>query len=183
MSLRRRFTPQVFNTGRGKTNSATSGLKGYVMSEYNNCCAVCQSQQNITVAHILKLKSDCVDLGIPWDATNFIVLCGTASDPGTCHFLFDHFQMSFIHVKSTGQWSVVGGGSARHGKLVHLATSPRKRSLHSHFTRCLLLKSLIGVDEDSNYGSEPLDTSDESEDIIDGLVVLLSMRASAKRKG
>jgi len=168
MSLRQRFTPQVFNTGRGKTNSASSGVKGYVMLAHNNCCAVCQSQQNITVAHILKLRTDCADLGIPWDATNFVALCGTASDPGTCHFLFDNFQMSFIYVKSKDKWSVVGGGPARHGKLVILATFPRKRSLHSHFTRCLLLKSLIGVDNGGEYVSEPLETSDESDDIING---------------
>jgi hypothetical protein len=171
ISLRRRFSPELFNTGRGKTISATSGLKRFIKEEYGSRCAVCNSSDNVTAAHILKHKTDCDVLRIPWDATNFIALCGMAIDAGSCHFLFDNFQMSFIHVKSTGQWSVVGGGSAHHGKLVYLATNPRKRSLHSHFTRCLLMKSFIGVDDASStgtYDSEPLDTSDESEDIIDG---------------
>jgi hypothetical protein len=166
MALRRSYTPEVYNTGRGKTVSAGSNLKGYVRKEYQESCAVCGTKENVTVSHILKHKIDCEKLRIPWDATNFLTLCGTEGQVGSCYDLFDTFQMSFVHTATTMQWSVVGGGAKRHGKLVNLATNPRKRALHSHFTRCMLNKSLIGMDEESHSSPEDLNVSDDSVEII-----------------
>jgi hypothetical protein len=157
---------------RGKTNSATSNMKNYVISEYGNKCAVCQSQENVTVAHILKRKKDCSLLKVEWDASNFIALCGTGGEVGTCHSLFVNFQMSFVHGDNIGGWRVVGGKKEYRERLVNLATNPPKRSLHSHFARCVLNESLLcddeslSCDDDEDYDYE-LDDSDNVEELGD----------------
>jgi len=167
MALRKNYMPKCYNSLRGKTNSATSNMKNYVMSEYGNKCAVCQSQENVTVAHILKRKKDCSLLKVEWDASNFIALCGTEGEVGTCHSLFDNFQMSFVHGDNIGGWRVVGGKKEYHEKLVNLATNPPKRSLHSHFARCVLNESL-SCDDDEDYDYDyDLDVSDNVEELGD----------------
>jgi len=166
MALRKKYMPKCYNSMRGKTNSATSNMKNYVLGEYGNKCAVCQSQDNVTVAHILKRKQDCSLLKVEWDASNFIALCGTEGEVGTCYSLFDNFQMSFVYITSVDAagWRVVGGKSEYHQKLVNLATNPPKRSLHSHFARCVLNESLLCVNDDYDYDYD-LDVSDEMEDL------------------
>ena len=144
MSLRNRFLPELFNPKDDKTCVASSKLAKYVRDKFSSQCCVCGSQENVTVAHILKRKEDCLILQLQWDASNFIALCGTEGQRGTCHNLFDKEMMSFAHISGEDgtKWSVVGGGGY-HKKQVTLTTCPHKRVLHSHLTRCHLNKSLI----------------------------------------
>ena len=115
----------------------------------------------------MKRKTDCEELKVEWDASNFIALCRTDDDEeGTCHSLFDNFQMSlFVHGDDIGGWRVVGGKPEYREKLVNLATNPPKQALHSHSARCVLNKSLLLDDDDEN--SYELDVSDDMEEHSD----------------
>lgn len=164
MALRQKYTPQVFNAGQEKTDPAGS-LASDVKRICRYCCVVCGTNERVSLAHILKRRSDCEKLRIPFDVTNFLALCGTDGVKNTCHDFFDKFQMSFVHTATTGQWAVVGGGVDRHGKLVNLATNPHKRALHSHFSRCMLNKSLL-IDEQFDISPDDLNVSDDFSDEI-----------------
>jgi len=159
MKLRKKFRPELFNSGNGKSDSAQEHLQSAVKGLSHNRCAVCGTTENLSVAHIMKKIADCETLGCSFGASNFIVLCGSLGEAGTCHHYFDNFQMSFGHV--SGKWNVVGG--KHHGREVVLPTNPPKRFLHSHFARCVLNKSLIGVDGDF---AADLEFSDESEELF-----------------
>jgi hypothetical protein len=140
-------------------------MKKDVVRIYGNKCAICEKEDDLTVAHILKSEEQCRSLNIPWDNSNFITLCGNLGKDGSCHHYFDSFQVSLIHLKSyeLNQWVVAGGKC--HGKVVTLATNPRKRALHAHFTKCFLDESLINFSQFGQVQVDDLDISDESEDI------------------
>ena len=164
--LRDKYRVEVFNSGLGKSKTVKSNIKIALLSMFDNKCAVCETASNISVAHILKREEDCKKLKIPWDYSNFLVLCGTDGEQGTCHHLFDNFQMSFVHSKATSQWVVIGGGAGRHAKTVILASSPHKRALHAHFTRCVVTKSLVGFQVEDLPVEGDLEVSDESNEIV-----------------
>jgi hypothetical protein len=143
MNLRKKFMPTLYNSMRGKTNSASSGLRSYVLGEYGNKCAVCGTQDNVSVVHILKHKEDCAALTVEWGASNFIALCGTDGEVGTCHSYFDNFQMSFVYVE--GFWRVVGGKPDYREKIVNLATNTSQTSFaQSLCSVCDQRISLVG---------------------------------------
>jgi hypothetical protein len=161
ITLRNAYRIDLFNKGPNKTSRASSAMKDKVKLKYGSLCCVCNSSQNVSVAHILKHKSACTALKIPWDESNFLFLCGVESEINSCHGLFDNFMMSFIYTKGADTWTVVGGGPSRHGKQVTLLTDPYKRALHAHLTRCYLLKS-INVEYDIQTLEESLDDKDSS---------------------
>ena len=153
--LRSNFRIDLFNPTPGlKTSVASSSLQGNVKTAYNHKCAVCETDQNITNAHILRHRSQVEQLWLQWDSSNFIALCGTEGEAGTCHSLFDSYQMSFIHLRSIQSWVVVGG--PRSGTRVQLNTNPHKAALHAHFAKCVLLKSLT---PNVSIDASDLDTS------------------------
>ena len=49
-------------------------------------------------AHLLRTEEDAEELGVPWDISNFLPLCGTQGRRGTCHDAFDTQQIFFLHV-------------------------------------------------------------------------------------
>jgi hypothetical protein len=143
MVLRRRFPHQLFNTDDEKqTSCASSNTKQEIQQLYDAKCAVCSTNNGLSVAHILKTQKDCEDLGMQWNQ-NFITLCGSQGEKGTCHHLFDTFQMSFMHLTGNDMthWIVVGGFD-RHGTEVILPNAPSRRALHAHLTHCEILDSL-----------------------------------------
>jgi hypothetical protein len=163
IALRRKYSHSLFNPHKVKSESCTSNMKQDVKRIYGVKCAICDRTDNLSVAHILKSSEQCANLKIPWDNSNFITLCGYKGQDTTCHHYFDTFQVSFLHIKGydLNRWVVAGG--PHHGKLVTLATYPRKRALHAHFTKCYLDESLI--DFVKSYTFDDLDISDDSEDI------------------
>ena len=137
--------PRIFNESSVKTECTPNDIRQCVKVLYAWKCAVCETSDNVTVAHFLKNSRACREVGVPWDVSNFVYLCGTLGLEGTCHDYFDKFQMSFVFYSEKKKWSVVGGGE-HHGKIIDLPSNPRKRVVHSHFTRCVLFESLVGVD-------------------------------------
>ena len=140
---------------------------------YEERCVVCgvESTDNriISCAHILNSKEACKKLRIQsWNERNFLALCGNRGDEGSCYDAFDKGKMSFMHVNGdTTLWKVIGGGPYRHGSTVGLQTNPYKRSLHTHFARCIVIKSLIIYDETAEEDIDPDDdvsVSDSMED-------------------
>ena len=56
-----------------------------VFLESNNCCAVCGSEKNLAVHHIIPVH---IDKSRELDENNFIVLCQNKTL--NCHFTFGH---------------------------------------------------------------------------------------------
>jgi hypothetical protein len=178
ISMRNSYHPEVFNEGSQDTNAATAKIKDAVKNSapfpQRETCWVCGKKEQeiktqLSVAHIIRnnniLKKT---FDIKWDISNFIVLCGTKGEKGTCHYYFDTYQMSFMHQKnegnnstatsnSTNKWIVLGGGELD-GKKVILYTKPHKRTMYSHLTRCKMLKSLKTANK---FKLEDLEKSDE----------------------
>ena len=169
VSLRRRFHIEVFNKLEQYTVTPSSRLKSSVQKKCNKTCVVCgrtaTADRVLSVSPILKY-SDCFKLlDIPHDASNYLLLCGVESQVGTCHYLFDQYKMSFVHISGGiySGWQIVGGG-AYHGKHIILPTNPRKRVLHAHFTKCVLIKSLE-MPENSEIDYE-IDESESSQEVF-----------------
>ncbi len=160
IALRKKISPQLFNPSSEKTSSVKSRLKSFVKETYDSKCAVCGVTENVTVCHLLKTKGQCDELGVAFDATNFICLCGCDGMKGTCHDNFDKDYMSFIYCSGARKWAVVGG--PYHGKLIDLPSNPRKRVLHSHFARCVLNQSLVNVVD--TLSEIDFEISDDSDD-------------------
>jgi hypothetical protein len=103
--------------------------------------------RHISSAHILKTEADCQELGLDFDITNFLPLCGAENEVPSCHSAFDRFQMCFTKRDSDDHvWMV----STQEPDYVHLdgravdlgGTMPHKRSLHGHTAVCLLTGSV-----------------------------------------
>ena len=164
MTLRSQYRIELFNTSSVKSDSVLgTAIRRHVAEMSENKCAVCGTNVNVTVAHIFKTAADCRALGLPFDESNFICLCGTDGERGSCHNYFDKFQMSFM---SGGEdiWLVIGGNE-HHGKIVNLPTKPRKRAIHTHFARCFIMKSFIGLPEGEERHNGQLSKSFEVESV------------------
>jgi hypothetical protein len=100
-------------------------------------CVVC-GQPDASLAHLLKNPGKCEVMGVGWDATNFIALCGP------CRDLFERFRMSFIHESGRDRthWLVAGGGSHHDGKRVSFPSRPHRRVVHGHLAHALLNMAL-----------------------------------------
>ena len=103
---------------------------------------MCDSELNISAAHILKTRPSCQALGLRYsEENNYIALCGSKGMEGTCHDAFDKGLMSFLCVpKKKNKWMVVGG--TKHGTHLKLPTQPHKTALHTHLAWCVLNKTL-----------------------------------------
>ena len=163
MSLRRQLRIEFFNSSSVKSDSVHGkAIRRNVATISENKCAVCGTDVNVTVAHIFKTAANCGALELPFDESNFLCLCGTDGERGTCHDYFDKFQMSFMSA-GEGMWLVIGGN--HHGKIVTLLTNPRKRAIHTHFARCYLNKSFVGLPEGEERHKEKLSKSFEDESV------------------
>lgn len=160
--FRKNFQIQHFNVGIAPTDKPSSRL---IKCFDRSACCVCGTTENVTVAHILKHRDSCAAIGLPWDASNFIPLCGTRGVYGSCHHLFDTFQMSFIYTKSASTWSVVGGGIGKHNKAVIFPTQPHKLALHTHLARCIVIKSITPEQCQLNPEIEGEDQLEDSGEI------------------
>ena len=80
----------------GKHSDETpSSVKNDNRDRFGKCC-VCNKTDHITMAHILPFRNTCKKLGVDFDVTNFIPLCGTLGQRGTCHDMFDRNLMGFV---------------------------------------------------------------------------------------
>jgi hypothetical protein len=105
--MRQFYKPEAFNEGDDKTSRVSSGIKRNVKRKasefgYDKMCWICETNQiECSVAHIIRNKTILLNsFGLPWDTTNFLILCGIKGAKGTCHHLFDNFQISFIYVEN-----------------------------------------------------------------------------------
>jgi hypothetical protein len=140
-----------------------------VTKKYGEICAVCEAKSEanrvISCAHILNSRVACTQLGIEWNERNFLYLCGTCGDEGSCHDAFDKGKMSFMHVSGdTTLWKVIGGGPDRHGRTVDLKSNPYKRTLHTHLARCVVINSLDIPNEANSSSIDPDEVSVSLED-------------------
>lgn len=73
---------------------------------YDGKCVVCGTKKNVTKAHLIvnSLKLDYSCWNEPMYSTNFerlsprnfLPLCGTLGEEGTCHHLFDSYQLAIL---------------------------------------------------------------------------------------
>ena len=101
----------------------------------------------VTVAHILPNTGLCGLVGVPFDKSNFLALCGTKGEQNTCHHAFDHHLMCFVRQEPTTEvslWTVYTTSAEPYrqftGTTVDLtAFRPHRRALHVHAAHCVLL--------------------------------------------
>ncbi len=165
--LRRFISPKLFNNDDVRSDTIPNCLRSNKKkkSEEMKMCFVCQTQEDISNAHILKTEEQCKSLGLKYDRSNFLFLCGSRGKVGTCHHLFDLFQMSFVQTIDTPQdsimtWQVVGGGHF-HGRIVDFPSRPHRRALHAHFLKAYQSESLIMLEDGDACISAALLRSEE----------------------
>ena len=168
-SLRSKFPINLFNPGENKTDKTDSTLRRDVMTIYDRKCVVCgvgpTANRVISCAHILNSAKACETLFIKWTERNFLALCGTRNDEGSCHDAFDKGKMSFMHISGESTlWKVIGGGSDRHNRTVDLKSNPYKRTLHTHFARCIVNQSLVLPIEAEDIDPDDVTVSNSMED-------------------
>jgi hypothetical protein len=59
--------------------------------------------KGVAIAHIIPTEAECNHVGVPWDESNFIPLCGNMDERPSCHHAFDHRFLSIIH--TNGAWT------------------------------------------------------------------------------
>ena len=146
---------KCFESGHGvKTADTPVSVKSDLPGQP---CAICGQEEGVTIAHLLKTSEQCTELGLPYDRTNFLPLCGTDGWQ-TCHHKFDKRFLALKQAQSGNvmDWVVVGGGKAPngtqlHGKRIHVAQGLSRRVLKAHLVKALLNQSLI-LDEHSEEG-------------------------------
>lgn len=142
VTLKRRFALfKAFNYSDEQTDQMSGSAKQTVKREVGNECVVC-SGEPASIAHLLKSRKQCINAGVKWDSSNFISLCGSFGDIGTCHHAFDSHKMSFMHVggEDKSQWMVVGG--EHHGKQVTIKSKPHRNVMHGHLVHCMITEAL-----------------------------------------
>jgi hypothetical protein len=103
MDHRLKLFDQEVNTN---VNSSRS-LKSRVKRIYENKCLFCGTNNNVTIAHIVS-HNDHADYSRfqppiyksvfdPKSIRNRILLCGTKTERGTCHNLFDHYNIAIVY--------------------------------------------------------------------------------------
>ena len=50
----------------------------------------------VSRAHLMRTEDHCKALGVPFDKSNFLFLCGAQNEGPSCHCAFDNFHMCFI---------------------------------------------------------------------------------------
>lgn len=155
-----------------------------VASEFHNReyekCVFCGTENNLSLAHLITeiqttdesakdisfdvfgppTYKDDLDTKSP---RNFLRLCGTKGQRGTCHDLFDTFRLSLIYDPFKGDYQIfsVDSRHALHKKRIELSREapPYRRLLCWRFKKALLLySSLLGTDAPAI--SEAVDFSD-----------------------
>jgi hypothetical protein len=152
MALSRQYPHHIFfNPGRsGKTEKVPSEVKSSLRRTCGGVCAICGEEREVSIAHLLKNPAACEQLEVEWDfanPTNFILLCGRDGVLGSCHDMFDKFQISLFH--DTGcdrtRWVVAGGPN--HLKRIVVPSAPHRRVVHAHLTHALLCGALLRPDD------------------------------------
>lgn len=97
----------------------------------------------VSKAHIVPRISLCEKLGVSFDQSNFLTLCGASAQKPSCHSAFDRRQLCFIKNPSRDRWtvrtSVDGIYAFLNGMEVDLtAFQPHQRILHGHALSCII---------------------------------------------
>eukprot|EP00754_Rhynchopus_humris_P017706 Rhum_TRINITY_DN14580_c0_g1::Rhum_TRINITY_DN14580_c0_g1_i5::g.93568::m.93568 len=108
-------------------------------SEKDALCMVCGAPAP-AVAHLLPNEAVCRRLGVPFDESNFLLLCGTKEEVGTCHHDFDTKQFGFQHMPNgkPHEWRVLGGPHSL--AMVNLWTNPHARVIAAHLAEVILAR-------------------------------------------
>ena len=97
----------------------------------------------VSVAHIIPNAKQCAELALPFDQTNFLLLCGGMDEVPSCHSAFDRRLLCFVKQPGEGHhfWKVHASANDYKrfdGKVVDLSFfKPHRRALHSHAYACL----------------------------------------------
>ena len=168
-SLRLKFPINIFNPGKNRTDKTDTTLRRDVMTIYDRKCVVCgvdpTANRLISCVHILNSAKACKTLLIKWTKRNFLALCGSYGDEGSCHDAFDKGKMSFMHISGESTlWKVIGGGPDLHNRIVDLKSNPYKRTLHTHLARCIVNQSLVLPIEAEDIDPDDVSASNSIED-------------------
>lgn len=151
--LSERFSQhRIFNRVSGATTERPTN-KSQIRGACGTKCVVC-GQSPASVAHLLRSSSQCSELGVNWDSTNFIALCGSEGAAGTCHDMFDKFRISMVHAtgRDRTHWVVVGGPN--HKKHIVVPSAPHRCVLHAHYTHAVR-RGALDVDPTDLWKPEP----------------------------
>ena len=109
----------------------------------------------ISRAHILKTRAQANTLGVPFDSTNYLPLCGTFTrGQVSCHNAFDTYRLCFTELPESRHMYRVHTHSdcaeyrALHGHVVDLSGQrPHRTCLHGHAMACFLNSGVTPFEE------------------------------------
>ena len=117
----------------------------------------------VSTAHILASKNDCAVVGVPWDESNFIPLCGAKDEVPSCHSAFDRKLVCFVRDDDDAtRWMAHSSDETyKHlnRTIVRFETKPHRRALHAHALYCYHTKQVDGVF--TNLNTTPPDNPDD----------------------
>ncbi len=97
-----------FKSGMSASSGRHTEANNYMNSEYQMTCLFCEEPEDVHSAHIVAATKDCDykefgkshgykdDLNLK-SPRNFIPLCGTKGQVGTCHNEFDNYAITLIY--------------------------------------------------------------------------------------
>ena len=103
----------------------------------------------VSAAHILSSEKDCGRLGVDFDQTNFLPLCGAKDEMPSCHSAFDRRLLCFVKCAGEGhdRWTIMATDSLYvqfNMKEIDLQQfKPHRRCLHSHALHCIQTNQVI----------------------------------------
>lgn len=121
----------------------------------------------VSAAHILSSEKDCKRLGVDFDQTNFLPLCGAKDEVPSCHSAFDRRLLCFV--KCAGEdhdrWTIMASDSLYRQfnmKEIDLQQfKPHRRCLHSHALHCIQNNQVIPRLPPVNLDTTPPDAEDD----------------------
>lgn len=153
---------------------------------YGKTCIFCgESTGNVTKAHLIAGNKmiDYTPFGIPTykddldvkSARNFLPLCGTEGQEGTCHNEFDKFLMSLLYDPFSGKYSIFcfntkfSKYTQCHGKEVAVNESfpPYRRILAWRFRKCIQEQQYLIRPEDIDNLLRKCEFSEKSKSVAD----------------
>jgi hypothetical protein len=183
----RMFDPEI------STNiQSSASFKSFVKNKYHYKCVLCGADQHLTVAHLI-VNNDQEDYSVfqppryrtyfdPECIRNRIVLCGTKTEVGTCHNLFDFHHITIYYNAMTKKYNAIcvrenpqdlrfRTGDIWELRLPKGLTAdelPYKRILAWRMRKCALTHaSSLSADQLNNFAT--MADLSEAEEVGDGL--------------
>ena len=176
---RMQYFSAVMAPSEGRHSVASKEIK----NKYGSVCWICQSTNNITMAHILAGNSSVDyspfsrpvyknDLDVKSER-NFLLLCGLKGQHGTCHNEFDKYMLTLLYDPLKSSYTILSLNkewvhyNELNGTQVILKHHPYRRLLAWRTRYCFQTNSFMTREMDVNALINAANFSEESYSIAD----------------